>query len=248
MGGNKVGAPEALIVHGKRLDGRTPDQFRPMTIEIGTLKRANGSATFKFGGTHALAGVMGPRPYHPKALQDPQRTIVEVSYAMAPFSTKERSRPGRSRRSTEISKVINEALANVIVAEDYPRTGTELFLVILEADASTRCAAINAASLALADAGVPIKDLVISCSVGRADGTLLLDVAGLEDNYGDVDMAVATIAKDDKIVLLQVDGIITKQEFMTLLEMAKSGCAQIYDKAKAKLYEKYAAAPSEEVI
>ncbi|MBU5557979.1 MAG: exosome complex exonuclease Rrp41 [Candidatus Aenigmatarchaeota archaeon] len=242
----KVGAPEALIVDGKRLDGRSPNEFRPINIEIGTLKRANGSAEFRFGNTYALAGVMGPRPFHPKALQDPQRSIVRVNYAMAPFSTKERSKPGKSRRSTEISKVINEALANVIFAEDYPRTGIDLFLVILQADASTRCAALNAASLALADAGVPIRDLVVSCSVGKVDGTLILDVAGLEDNFGDVDMAVATIANQDKIVLLQMDGIITKEEFMTLIDMAKKGCGQIYDMMKAKLYEKYVATPAEE--
>jgi exosome complex component RRP41 len=248
MGGSKVGAPEALIVNGKRLDGRKTDQFRPINIEIGVLKRANGSADFRFGGTHALAGIMGPRPFHPKALQDPQHTIVEVRYFMAPFSTKDRSKPGRSRRSTEISKVINEALASVIFTEDYPRTGTDVILEILEADASTRCAALNAASLALADAGMPIRDLVVSCSVGRADGVLILDVAGLEDNYGDVDMAVATIAKDDKIVLLQMDGIITREEFVTLLGMAKAGCAHVYDLAKAKLYERYASAPAEEVI
>ena len=243
----KVGAPDALIVKGKRLDGRKFDQFRPMSMEIGTLTHANGSAIFRFGNTHALAGVMGPRPFHPRALQDPQRTIIRVNYSMAPFSTKERSRPGRSRRSTEISKVINEALANVIFAEDYPRTGLDIYLEILQADASTRCAALNAASLALADAGVPIRNLVVSCSVGRADGTLVLDMAGLEDNYGDVDFAVATVANEDKFVLLQMDGIITKQEFTTLLGMAKSGCGQIYDIAKAKLKEKWATAPSEEV-
>lgn len=243
----RAGAPEALIVNGKRLDGRLPNEFRPITIEIGPLKRANGSAIFRFGGTHALAGVMGPRPFHPKGLQDPQRSIVRVSYRMAPFSTKERTRPGRSRRGTEISKVINEALANVIVAEDYPRTGLDIFVEILEADASTRCAAINAASLALADAGMPIRNMVVSCSVGRADGVLILDVAGAEDNFGEVDMAVATIANEDKIVLLQLDGIITKDEFMTLLEMAKGGCGQIYGMAVAELREKYAAAPAEEV-
>ncbi len=248
MGGQKVGAPEKLMVNGKRLDGRRTDEFRPISIDIGVLRRANGSAEFRFGNTHALAGVMGPKSFHPKALQDPQNTIVKVSYFMAPFSTKERSRPGRSRRSTEISKVIKEALANVIFTEDYPRTGTDIILEILEADASTRCAALNAASLALADAGMPIRDLVVSCSVGRVDGTLILDVAGLEDNFGDVDMPVATIAKEDKIVMLQMDGIITKEEFMTLLGMAKVGCAEIYDLAKAKLYEKYASAPEEEVI
>lgn len=243
--GKKVGAPEHLIVDGKRLDGRLSHQFRPMTAKVGPLMHATGSGYFSFGDTAAVAGVHGPKPFHPKGLQDPQRAIVKVRYAMAPFSTKERSRPGTSRRSTEISKVINEALGAVIFAEDYPRTGIEIFIEVLQADASTRCAAINAASLALADGGVPIRDLVVSCSVGRADGVLIRDVAGLEDNFGDVDMAVATIAKDDKIVLLQMDGIITKDEFATLLESAKAGCGEVYDMLKAELRRRWAASATE---
>ena len=70
---SKVGQPEKMIVNGKRLDGRELEQFRPITVEVSVLKRAEGSAVFKFGDTYALAAVFGPRTMHPRHMQDPQR-------------------------------------------------------------------------------------------------------------------------------------------------------------------------------
>lgn len=236
----KVGAPEKLIINGKRLDSRSLEDFRKITVEVGNLKRAMGSAIFRFGNTYALSAVYGPKPFHPKFLQDPQKAVLKCRYNMAPFSTPDRVRPGPSRRSIEISKVINEALSQVIFFEDYPRTGIEVFIEILQADASTRCAGLNAASIALADAGVPMKDLISSCSVGKADGHIILDLHGLEDQFGDVDMAVATVGKEDKIVLLQMDGIITKEEFVKMIELARKGCSHVYGIQKKILQEKYA--------
>ena len=98
---------------------------------------------------------------------------------------------------------------------------------------------MNAASMAMADAGIPMKNLVTSCSVGKLDGQIIVDVAGLEDNYGDVDMATAMIGNEDKVVLLQMDGIITKDELKKMLEYARKGCAEIFEKQKQALKEKY---------
>jgi exosome complex component RRP41 len=218
---------------------RKLDEFRPMSIEVGMLRKAEGSASFKFGNTYAIAGVFGPRELHPKWMQDPTRAVLRCKYFMAPFSTVERIRPGISRRGTEISKVITEALSQVVFDEDFPKTGIDVFIEILQADASTRCAGLNAASMALADAGIPMSELVSSCSVGKVDGKLILDVGGLEDNFGDVDMAVATMGGSDKFVLLQVDGIITPEEFAKLLEMGTEGCARVFEEQKKALRKRY---------
>lgn len=235
----KVGKPEKMIVNGKRVDGRKLEEFRKITIDVGVLKRAGGSAIFKFGDTYALSAVYGPEPLHPRHLQDPQKAFLRCRYSMAPFSSQERIRPGRSRRATEISKVLKEALSNVISFEDYPKTGIDVFVEILQADASTRCAGLNAASLALAEAGVPMKNFISSCTVGKVDGKIVLDVGGAEDQFGDVDMAVATIGDEDKIVLLQMDGIITREDFTKMINLAKKGCVEIYEKQKQTLKEKY---------
>ena len=237
--GSKVGAPEKLIVKGKRLDGREMHEFRPMEAGAGVLEKAMGSGSFKFGKTSAISAVFGPKPFFPKGLQDPKRAKIKCRYNMASFATKERGRPGTSRRSTEISKVIRESLEQVIFLDDYPKTGIDIFIEIIEADASTRCAGLNAASLAVADAGLPMADLICSCSVGKVDDEIVLDVAGLEDNFGDVDFAVATVGDQDKFVLVQEDGVITPEEFREMVKLSKHGCEKVYVKLKDALKQRY---------
>jgi exosome complex component RRP41 len=236
---SKVGKPESMIINGKRMDGRGLEEFRSIEVEAGPLKRADGSAIFKFGKTYALAGVFGPKIMHPRHLQDPQKAFLRCKYTMAPFSTNERIRPGTSRRSVEISKVIKEALSNVLFFEDYPKTAIDVYIEILQANATTRCAGLNAASLAMAEAGIAMKNLISSCSVGKVDGKIILDVGGDEDCFGEVDCAVAAIGNEDKIVLLQMDGIVTKDELLKMVELAEKGCAQVYERQLGVLREKY---------
>ena len=236
---SKAGAPSKFIIKGKRLDGRKVDETRPVEIEINPLVNANGSATFSFGNSKAIAGVFGPRDLHQRWRQNPQRGIISCKYTMLPFSTTERIRPGHSRRSTEISKVITEAFTHVVTLEEFPKSIVDVFINILQADASTRCAAINAASLAVALAGVPMKNLITSCSVGKIDGKLVVDLFNVEDNYGDVDLAVSCIGDTDRYVTLQMDGIISKDEFFKALEMTNKTCKEIFEKQKEALKKKY---------
>lgn len=235
----KKGKPEKLIINGKRLDGRSFDEIREMEAKIGIIERADGSAMFRFGNSIAIAAVYGPRPMFPKHLQNPEKAVIQFRYNMAPFSTEERVRPGTSRRSVEISKVIKEALTEAIWVEEFPRTVIDVYVEMLQSDGSTRCAAINAASLALADAGIPLKDLICACSVGKIDGEIVLDINGIEDNYGEVDMPVAMIPRGEKIVLLQMDGELSEEEFKKCIELAKKGCEKVYEIQKNVIKEKY---------
>lgn len=224
---------------GRRVDGRALDEMRAVTAKAGVITRADGSAYFAMGDTVAIAAVYGPRELYPKHLQDPVRAYLKYVYTMAPFSTQERARPGPSRRSMEISDVSRQAFNSVIFLEEFPKTGIEVYVEVLQASASTRCAGINAASIALADAGVPMTDLIASCSAGKVDGALVLDVAGEEDTEGEVDMPIAYIPRKDEIALLQMDGLLKLEEFVQLLELAKKGCMQIHEKQLAALKEKY---------
>src|SRR5207249_1586299 len=79
---------------GRRLDGRKADELRPVRIEAGVLRRADGSAYIEWGGNKVLAAVYGPREAHPRHLQDPARALVQCRYNMAPFSVSDRKRPG----------------------------------------------------------------------------------------------------------------------------------------------------------
>src|SRR4030066_1371403 len=160
---------------GCRLDGRKIDELRPIKIEVGVLSNADGSAYIEHGKNKILAAVFGPKEMHPKHLSQPDRMVLRCRYPMAPFSVQERKSPAPSRREVELSKVIRESLEPSVFVDLYPRTGIDVFIEILQADGGTRCAAITAASLAIADAGIPMRDLVVAWAAGKIDDTVVLD-------------------------------------------------------------------------
>ncbi|MDK2911247.1 MAG: exosome complex component [Methanolobus sp.] len=232
--------PEKFIdENGLRLDGRQINEIRQMKIKIGVLSRADGSCYLEWGNNKILVAVYGPRELHPRRLQKADSALIRYRYNMAAFSVEERIRPGPSRRSIEISKVSREAFEPVVMTHLYPGAVIDVFAEVLQADAGTRTAAINAASVALADAGIPMKGLVSACAVGKVDGQLVLDLNKAEDNYGQADLPVA-MTQDGEITLLQMDGDMTQEEFRKALEMCKEGCRQILEMQKEALKAKFA--------
>ena len=237
--------PERLIIEGKRLDGRAPEELRPLKIDAGVLKRADGSAYVELGENKVLAAVYGPREMHPRHLQQPDTAVLRCRYNMAPFSVEERKRPGPDRRSVEISKVTREAIEPVLFLELYPRSAIDVFIEVLQADAGTRTTGITAAAVALADAGIPMRDLVSAVAVGKVDDTIVLDLTKQEDQWGTSDMPVAALPRKKLITLLQMDGHFTAEEFKRALDLAFKGCEQIYEVQRQAMKEKYAIKPEE---
>ena len=225
--------------NGVRLDGRKFDELRPVRIEAGVLKRADGSAYIEWGGNKVLAAVYGPREAHPRHIQDPARALVQCRYNMAPFSVSDRKRPGPDRRSVEISKVISEAFSAVVFKEQFPRTSVDIFIEVLQADAGTRCAGLTAASVALADAGVPMRDLVAACASGKIGGVVCLDLNKEEDNFGDADCPVAVVHGTGEIVLLQMDGHLTYEEFQKAMELSLGASEKLFELQRDALRRRY---------
>jgi exosome complex component RRP41 len=224
---------------GLRLDGRRPDELRPIKIEVGVLSNADGSAYIEQGKNKILAAVYGPKELHPKHLALPDRMVLRCRYHMAPFSVQERKSPAPSRREIELSKVIREALEPAVFVEYYPRTAVDIFIEVLQADGSTRCTSITAASLALADAGVPMRDLVAACSAGKVEDLIVLDLNDVEDKVGSADVPVAYMPNLAAITLLQMDGILTPEEFEEAVKLAIEGCRKIYVMQKEALKARY---------
>lgn len=232
--------PEKLIdKKGVRLDGRKADELRPVKLQVGVLPNADGSAYIEHGKNKILVGVYGPREMHPKHLALSDRMVIRCRYHMAPFSVPERKSPAPSRREVELSKVIRESLEPSVFVDLYPRTGIDVFIEVLQADGGTRCASITAASLAIADAGVPLRDLVVACAAGKVDDSVVLDLYDLEDKLGAADVPVAYMPNLNAVTLLQMDGILSPDEFESAVNMAVEGCKKIYPLQKEALKTKY---------
>ena len=225
--------------NGLRVDGRRFDELRPLKIEVGTLDKADGSAYVEHGRNKILAAVYGPREAHPKHIALADRAVIKCRYHMAPFSTDERKSPAPSRRELELSKVIREALEPAIMSEYFPRSTIDIIIEVLQADAGTRCAGITAAALALADAGIPMRELVAGCAAGKIDGKVVLDLSDIEDKQGEADLPVALMPKSGMVSLLQMDGSLTEDEFKQALDMSIDACRRIYEMQREALKQKY---------
>ena len=232
---------------GIRIDGRRLEELRPLKIEIGVLDKSDGSAYVELGKTKIFAAVFGPREVHPKHLALPDRAILNCRYHMTSFSVDERKPLGMTRREIELSKVIREALESVVFLEEFPRTSIDVYVEVIQADGGTRTAGLTAASLALAEAGIPMADLVAAVAVGKVEGHLVLDLCDIEDKYGEADMPIAMAPRLNSIVLLQLNGRLTKEEFRKALELAKKGIVEIYQKQRDALRKKYSEASLMEV-
>ena len=238
--------PEKLIdKKGLRLDGRKADELRPIKLQVGVLGNADGSAYIEHGKNKILVGVFGPREMHPKHLSQQDRMVLRCRYHMAPFSVQERKSPAPSRREVELSKVIRESLEPSVFVDLYPRTGIDVFVEVLQADGGTRCAAITAASLAIADAGIPLRDLVVACAAGKVDDTVVLDLMDTEDKLGVADVPVAFMPNLNAVTLLQMDGVLAPEDFESAVNLAVDGCKKIYLMQKEALRIKYMAVKEE---
>ena len=227
MGG--YGDVKLLREDGLRLDGRKVDEMREVKVEAGILPAADGSAWVQHGLNVAVAAIYGPMEAHPRKIQKQDRAVIDVRYNMAPFSTSDRIRPGFNRRSREISKVTAEALESVVLLERFPRSKIRVEIEILSAEAGTRCVGITAASVALADAGIPMRDMVVGIASGKIEDTVVLDLDKAEDNYGQADLPMGILPNTGEMAFLQMDGDLSIEEFNLATEYNYKAAAEIHE-------------------
>lgn len=224
----------------KRPDSRKVDEIREMKAKVGIIPNANGSAMFSFGDTIAIAAVYGPKKMHPQHQQDPAKGTLRCNYNMLSFSVTDRIRPGPSRRSTEISKITGWAIEPVLMIDRYSNMVIDVHIHIIQANASTRCAGINAAAMALAHAGIPMKGLVSSVSIGKLDKQLVVDVDKDEEDWtegeGATDIPI-TFTDKGELTHIQLDGKITTKQLKEAIELAREATKKIYEVQKKALKE-----------
>ncbi|MEK7140993.1 MAG: polyribonucleotide nucleotidyltransferase [Patescibacteria group bacterium] len=208
---------ELVLTRAKRFDGRKLDEIRPISVDVGILPRTHGSAMFKRGQTQALTIVTLGTPALAQLLESP---IGEESkryihhYSMPPYSVGETGRVGTpSRREIGHGALAERALLSVIPSEDeFPYT-IRLVSEIMSSNGSTSMASTCGSTLALMDAGVPIKEPVAGISIGLMTDAkkyvLLTDILGIEDFAGDMDFKVAGTKNGITAIQLdmKIDGI-----------------------------------------
>lgn len=229
----------SILEESRRIDGRGLTDIRPITCEVGVLPRTHGSALFTRGQTQALCvttlGISGDEE-EIKDLEGKRTKRFMLHYNFPPFSVGEVSPiRGPGRREIGHGALAERALAPVIPDEsEFPYT-IRVVSEILESNASSSMASVCGATLALMDAGVPIKQPVAGVGMGLIkEGdkyAILTDMIGVEDALGDMDFKIA--GTKDGITAIQMDikieGV-TKEIMQKAMEQAKQARAYIIDK------------------
>jgi ribonuclease PH len=237
---------------GQRTDGRHKDALRPLSIQVGYLTFAEGSALIKLGNTSVLCAV-SVEDRQPPFLRGTNQGWVTAEYAMLPRATAQRTQresvAGRiGGRTHEIQRLIGRSLRAVV---DLQALGERTFTVdcdVLQADGGTRTASITGAYVALVQAmqklvengtycSLPVKFPVAATSVGIVDGVSMLDLAYEEDSRADVDFNVV-MTGEGKYVEIQgtaEHGAFTREEMNRLLDLADKGIRDSFEAQRSTL-------------
>lgn len=221
---------ELLSDQGYRLDGRKAGELRKIQARMGVFAQADGSAYIEQGNTKALAVVYGPheiRGSRAKTLHD--RAVVNCQYSMATFSTGERKRrPHGDRKSTEMTLHLKQTFEAAILTQLYPRSQIDIYVQILQADGGNYCTCVNAATLAVIDAGIPMRDYVCASSAGFIEDTPLADLSYVEESAGGPQLALALLPKSDQIALLEMNSRLHEDHLERVMDAASKACKDVY--------------------
>ena len=225
-----MAASELLAEFGLRQDGRKSKELRNIKCRMGVFGQADGSAYLEQGNTKVLAAVYGPHEPRQRSGAETSEVKVNCQYSMAVFSTSERKkRPRGDRKSQEMSQHLRQTFEAAIKTELYPRSQIDIFVEVLQADGGNYCTAVNASTLALIDAGIPLKDYVTACTAGFIHDRVLVDVNNQESSIGGgSELTMAMLPKSDEIVLLEMAQRFHVDHLDKVMDAAAKGCKDIH--------------------
>ncbi|KAL6053255.1 Exosome complex component MTR3, variant 2 [Balamuthia mandrillaris] len=203
--------PETLIKKNIRTDGRTPDQFRPIFLKTGVITQASGSAYIELNNTKVIVGVYGPRQTPKTTYSEQGKLNCDFKYTTFAFEGEKRKyMPDKEEK--EFSMLMQQALEVSLILDTFPKAEVDVFALVLQADGSALSAAITAASLALADAGIEMYDLVPACSIASVGSVIVLDPSGVEEKHQRSSLTLAYMPSQEQVTqMLQKGELSTSQ-------------------------------------
>ncbi|KAF5326406.1 hypothetical protein D9611_000941 [Ephemerocybe angulata] len=223
---------EILNEAGFRSDGRRQFELRDLTIDLAKHGEADGSALISHGLTQVLVSVYGPREAKMRSHTFHDRANINVEVVVASFSTGERRKRQRGdKRVLEFAATIKSTFEPVIRTNLYPRSQIDIYVQVLQQDGSTLQTCINAATLALMNAGIPMTDFVCAVTGGVHSTSPMLDLSTLEEN--DIPhVTVAVMPKTKKVVLVTMETRLHVDRFEEILNLARDAGAILHQEMK----------------
>ncbi|CAM9496886.1 unnamed protein product [Pylaiella littoralis] len=212
-----------MVLGTTRRDGRTANQIRPLAAEQGILNRADGSARFVQGNTSVLAAVYGPAPAKSVRMERADGATVDVNFK----SENGTITPSHAEREV----LLRRSLEEVVLRSRYPRAVVSVVIQVIVDDGAVLSAALNAATMALLNAGVEMTGIAISvtCSITDAIGgrSVLLDPCKSEEAEAAATAAIATLSASGGILSCHAVGLMSREEYFACCEAAALGTTAV---------------------
>ncbi|XP_031480398.1 exosome complex component RRP41-like [Nymphaea colorata] len=208
---------------GLRVDGRNTHQCRPAFMRTGAVNAAVGSAYAEFGSTKVIVSVFGPRESK-KAMAYSDVGRLNCSVSFMTFSTQIR---GQGSDDKEMSSMLHKALEGAIMLETFPKTTVDVFALVMESGGGDLPVIISCASLALADAGIMMLDLVISTSVSCHGKDLVIDPTLEEERCQDGGFMISFMPSRNEVTQLTITGEWSTAKVAEAMELCIDACLKL---------------------
>ncbi|KAJ8072600.1 Exosome non-catalytic core component [Marasmius tenuissimus] len=232
---------EILNAGGYRSDGRRQYELRTIAIDFSPQgSNPDGSATISHGLTQVSVSVYGPREAKMRSQTFHDRANINIELSIAPFSAGERRRRGKGdKRILELTQTLKSTFEPVIQTSLYPRAQIDIYVQVLQQDGGLLQACINATTLALVNAGIPMLDLVCAVTGGVHSTSALLDLTQLEEN--DLpNVTIAVMPRSGKIALVSMETRLHVDRFEEIFRLAGEAGTVIHSEMKRAVKEKTA--------
>ncbi|MES1911792.1 MAG: hypothetical protein MHM6MM_004168 [Cercozoa sp. M6MM] len=225
---------------GLRHDGRKCDEARALRAELGVCLDADGSARFAMGQTECVATVSGPKEHRRRSEQLHDRATIRAEMMRMPFAGFERREVKSSDwQQQDMGRTLQETLESVVCADLFPKALIEVQVRVRQDDGGALACAINAACLALVDAGIPMTALVCGVTVGTQENDIVLDINGRERGQDCATLTVASTCHDNddpaahdqhivRLVSVRQDGVLDRPQLAPCVRAALDGARQVH--------------------
>jgi len=231
---------DLLLIGSYRSDGRKSNEIRDIQIATDIISEASGSAEVSLGETKAIAWISGPREGRNKNMEN--RGQVKCIFSLAPYASLSRKKDyKRDLKMREFSKSIKDIFEQVIILENYQKSEIILNVLVTQIDGSYKAAAINAVTLALINAGIQIKDTVVSVTLGLFDYDVSLFDVNLQEEKEKIPIFnVAYLPVARKFTYIELVNSNTPYENIeNLMREAEKACMLVYGEIKRYLKEEF---------
>lgn len=213
---------------GKRMDGRSIEDIRPIFMKTGLITQANGSTYMEFGNAKVVCAVYGPRQMKKPSFTG--KGVLNCEIKFATFSCKKRRAYQRDAQEKEFSQILVQALTPAVRLDLLPKSSIDVYVNVLENDgtSSSLAAAVSAASVALADAGIEMYDQVAASTIAYVQGNIILDPSAVEEENEQGSLIVSYMPSLNEITHILHNGNTESAIAAKAIEQCTDACSKIY--------------------